>query len=202
MEIKLVEVAKLKPWEKNPRINDQAVDAVARSIQQFGFNVPILCDDDLKIIAGHVRLKAAKKLGLEVVPVIQLSIAAAQRDAFSIADNKTAEIADWDYDVLADLLKAMPDEGIDVLSLGFSGTELDAILKPAVDFDCDAFQGDLEESNRDASHVFLPVKVPIELKKRTSDAIHEYARKHMIVQSDKAQLAGLVVMSVLGVSPC
>lgn len=168
MEIKQIEVKDLKPWEKNPRVNDQAVDAVAKSIQQFGFNVPILCDQDMTIIAGHVRWKAAKKLGLVTIPVIQLSLTAAQRDAFSIADNKTSEIADWDYDLLADILKELPNEEIDFSSLGFNDAELDAILKPEVDFDWDAFREDLEESEGDATHVLLPVKVPIEAKQGVS----------------------------------
>jgi site-specific DNA-methyltransferase (adenine-specific) len=202
MEIKQVEVARLKPWEKNPRVNDQAVEAVANSIRAFGFNVPILCDQDLKIVAGHVRWKAAKKLGLDAVPVIQLSLTAAQRDAFAIADNKTAEIADWDYDILADILKELPSEGIDLPSLGFSDAELDAILKPEVEFDWDMFREDQEEFGRDVTHVLLPVKVPITLKKSVDKRVHEYARQYGIVHKDRAQLAGLMIMSLLKVPSC
>ena len=94
LEVQDVELSLLKPWEDNPRINDEAVDAVAKSIKSFGFNVPILCDQELTIIAGHTRWKAAKKIGMKSVPVIVLAITEDQRKAFAVADNKTAELAD------------------------------------------------------------------------------------------------------------
>jgi site-specific DNA-methyltransferase (adenine-specific) len=202
MEIRQVAIDELKPWEKNPRINDSAVDAVAKSTQTFGFNVPILYDQHMMIVAGHVRWKAAKKLGLISVPGIQLSLTRAQREAFAVADNKTADIADWDYDVLGEILKDLPEEGIDLDSLGFNAAELDAILKPVEDFDWDQFKEDLEELHPDATHVFLPVKVPIDMKQRVSEAIRQCARERAIAEKDNARLAGLVVMSLLGMSPC
>ena len=74
MEITPVSINELKPWDKNPRINDDAIDAVANSIKSFGFNVPILYDQHMMIVAGHVRWKAAKQLGMKTVPGIQLSL--------------------------------------------------------------------------------------------------------------------------------
>jgi ParB-like chromosome segregation protein Spo0J len=202
MEIKQIATDDLKPWEKNPRANDAAVDAVAKSIEMFGFNVPILYDQHMTIVAGHVRWKAAKKLGLTTVPGVQLSLTRAQREAFAVADNKTAEIADWDYDVLGEILKNLPDDGIDLSSLGFSDAELDAILAPAEDFHWDEFQEDLQEFHQDATHVFLPVKVPIDMKKSIGEAIRRYAKELAITEKDNARLAGLVVMSLLGTSSC
>jgi ParB-like chromosome segregation protein Spo0J len=202
MEIKPVYIDELKPWEKNPRINDGAVDAVAKSIKTFGFNVPILYDQHMMIVAGHVRWKAAKILGLKTVPGIQLSLNQAQREAFAIADNKTAELADWDYDVLEEILKELPEEEIDLNTLGFSEAELDAILKPIEDFDWDQFQEDLDEFHQDATHAFLQVKVPIDMKNAVMEAINHYAQKQAITEKDKSRLAGLVVMSLLGVLPC
>ncbi len=202
MEIRPVSIDELKPWDKNPRINDGAVDAVANSIQTFGFNVPVLYDQHMTIVAGHVRWKAAKKLGLKTVPGIQLSLSRAQREAFAVADNKTADIADWDYDVLGEILKELPEGGIDLSSLGFSEVELDAILKPEEDFNWDQFQEDLDEFHQDATHVFLPVKVPIDMKQTVIEAIHRWAKEQGIAEKDKSRLAGLVVMSLLGVAPC
>ena len=202
MEIRPISIDELKPWSKNPRINDGAVDAVANSIQTFGFNVPILYDQYMMIVAGHVRWKAAKKLGLKTVPGIQLSLSRAQREAFAVADNKTADIASWDYDVLGEILKELPEEGIDLSSLGFSEVELDAILKPKEDFNWDQFQEDLDEFHQNATHVFLPVKVPIDMKQAVSEAIRQRAKEQAIAEKDKSRLAGLVVMSLLGVSPC
>jgi ParB-like chromosome segregation protein Spo0J len=202
VEIRQVLIDELKPWEKNPRINDSAADAVAKSIETFGFNVPILYDQHMTIIAGHVRWKAAKKLGLTTVPGIQLSLTGAEREALAVADNKMADIADWDYDVLSEILKDLPEEGIDLSSLGFSEAELDTILKPAEDFNWDQFKEDLDEFHQDATHVFLPVKVPIDMKQSVTEAIRRCARERAIAEKDSSRLAGLVVMSLLGMSPC
>jgi ParB-like chromosome segregation protein Spo0J len=202
MEVRPVSIDELKLWDKNPRINDGAVDAVANSIQKFGFNVPILYDQHMIIVAGHVRWKAAKKLEMKTVPGIQLSLSRAQREAFAITDNKTAEIADWDYDILGEILKELPEEEIDLNTLGFSEAELDAILKPIEDFDWGQFQEDLDEFHQDATLAFLPVKVPIDMKNTVSEAIRQYAKEQAITEKDKSRLAGLVVMSLLGVSPC
>ncbi len=90
LEVQQIRVSSLKPWQNNPRLNDHAVDAVARSIESFGFNVPILCDQNATIIAGHTRWKAARRLGMKSVPVITLEMSESQRRAFSVADNKTA----------------------------------------------------------------------------------------------------------------
>lgn len=121
-------IDELKPWEANPRINDHAIDQVAKSIQTFGFNVPILCDQNMIIIAGHTRWKAAKKLGLQNVPTIAIEMTDEQRKAFSIADNKTAEIADWDMPKLRNLLEELRGEDLDLQNLGFSDADLRRIF--------------------------------------------------------------------------
>jgi len=117
-------VSKLKPWDDNPRLNDHAVEAVARSIRRFGFNVPILCDKGRNIIAGHARWKAAVKLGMAAVPVIVLPMTESQRKAFAVADNKTAEIADWDFPKLREVLEELQGEDVDLADLGYSDAEL------------------------------------------------------------------------------
>jgi len=124
LQIQDIEIGELQPWEDNPRRNDHAVEAVAESIRSFGFNVPILCDQNLLIIAGHTRWKAAKKLGMLKVPVIQIEMGDAKRRAFAIADNKTAEIAEWDFPKLREVLEELRSEEMDIKSLGFSDEEL------------------------------------------------------------------------------
>ena len=119
-----IEISDLHPWEDNPRLNDCAVDAVAKSIRSFGFNVPILCDQNRTIVAGHTRWKAAQKLGMKRVPVITIKLTDAQRKAFSVADNKTAEIADWDFPKLRDVLEELRCEDIELGDIGFSEEEL------------------------------------------------------------------------------
>lgn len=101
MEIIYKPVSDLIPYENNPRKNDQAVDYVANSIKEFGFKVPIVIGSDNVIVTGHTRLKAAIKLGLTEVPVIVADdLTEEQINAFRLADNKVAEMADWDFERL------------------------------------------------------------------------------------------------------
>ena len=91
---------RVRPYPNNPRINDDAVDAVAASIREFGFRQAIVVDTEGVIICGHTRFKAAQKLGVEKVPVhIAKDLTPEQIKAYRIADNKTSELADWNYDL-------------------------------------------------------------------------------------------------------
>ena len=103
MQIIDKKIGEIKPYEKNPRKNDNAVDAVASSISQFGFKNPIVIDGNNVIICGHTRYKAAKKLGLDVVPcVVASDLTDEQIKAYRLADNKVAELAEWDIDLLGE----------------------------------------------------------------------------------------------------
>lgn len=118
MDIKTLNISDLKPYEKNPRKNDEAVKYVAESIKQFGFKVPIVIDKDLVIVAGHTRLKAAKKLGISEVPcIVADDLTDEQIKAFRLADNKVAEEAEWDFDLLAEELDDLFD--FDMSAFGF-----------------------------------------------------------------------------------
>lgn len=98
VELKLDQI---KPYENNPRFNDNAVGAVAKSIEEFGFQQPLVLDKDNVIIAGHTRYKAAQQLGLETVPcVIAADLNEEQCRAYRLADNKVGELAHWDYSTL------------------------------------------------------------------------------------------------------
>jgi len=119
----------LTPWEKNPRKNDHAVDEVAGSIERFGFSSPIIANQELRIIAGHTRWKAAQKLGLEYVPVRVLDLNDAECQLLAIADNKLGELADWDDGVLNDVLNRLQDEGKDLTGIGFDEEELSTLLE-------------------------------------------------------------------------
>lgn len=101
MNIINLKINEIKPYEKNPRQNDQAVKAVAESIKQFGFQQPIVVDKNKVIIVGHTRHKAAKKLGLEEVPcVIADNLTEKQVKKYRLADNKVGELAEWDEELL------------------------------------------------------------------------------------------------------
>lgn len=105
MQIVEMKIDEVIPYEKNPRKNEAAVKYVANSIKEFGFKVPIVIDENNVIVAGHTRLKAAKKLKLETVPcVIADDLTEEQIKAFRLADNKVSEKAEWDFDLLGEEL--------------------------------------------------------------------------------------------------
>ena len=122
MTVKMMSINDIKPYENNPRKNDDAVDEVAASIKAFGFKNPIIVDKNLVIIAGHTRLKAAIKLGLTMIPVIVADdLSEDQANGLRLADNKTAEIAKWDKKKLNEELKLINWEllGIEMTDVGF-----------------------------------------------------------------------------------
>ncbi len=124
MQIENKNIEDLIPYINNPRNNDEAVGAVASSIKNFGFKVPIVIDSNGEIINGHTRLKAAKKLGLEKVPVIIADdLTPEQVKAFRIADNKVAEIATWNEELLNIELGELAELDFDMEEFGFEELE-------------------------------------------------------------------------------
>lgn len=123
-----VEIERLKPWSDNPRDNDHAVEGVAESIRRFGFGAPILARKaDGEIIAGHTRIKAAVKLGLDRVPVRYLDLDPVQAHLLALADNRLGEIADWSGE-LSEVLRGLEAEGADLDGLGWSSEELGELM--------------------------------------------------------------------------
>lgn len=119
-------IYELKEYENNPRNNDGAVEAVAESIKQFGFKVPIIIDSDGVIIAGHTRKKAALLLGLDTVPcVVANDLTEEQIKAFRLADNKTGELAEWDFEALEKELAELTAFDVDMSLFGFDESVFD-----------------------------------------------------------------------------
>lgn len=122
MEVQEIKIDQLTPYDHNPRQNDGAVDAVAASIKNFGFKVPLVIDRERVIVAGHTRYKAAKKLGLESVPcIVADDLTEEQIRAFRLADNKVGELAGWDFDLLNMELAGI--EELDMTQFGFLDPE-------------------------------------------------------------------------------
>jgi len=133
MNVDLVETDRLIPYANNPRDNDGAVDAVCVSIRQFGWRVPIVCDEELTIICGHTRWKAAKKLGLAKVPVhVAKDLSPEQAKAYRLADNQTNTLAEWDYELLPIELRDLRDAEFDLDLLGFDADALAQMLDPGI----------------------------------------------------------------------
>lgn len=133
MDVIEIQLSELKEYENNPRNNAAAVDAVAESIKKFGFKVPIIVDEDGVIVAGHTRKKAAERLGLNTAPcIIADDLTPEQIKAFRLADNKTGELASWDYEKLEAELAELAEYDMDysMLDYGFSADELFAVSDP------------------------------------------------------------------------
>jgi hypothetical protein len=129
LRIEYLPVAQLRPYERNARTHSDAqIDAIAESIRQFGFNSPILIDDNNGVIAGHARLAAARKLELDTVPCVRLShLNDAQRRAYILADNRLAEMAVWDVPLLSLEIETLTLEDVDLSFL-----DLDSLLPAEV----------------------------------------------------------------------
>jgi ParB-like chromosome segregation protein Spo0J len=120
----------LRPYPGNARTHSpKQIKQIARSIERFSFNNPVLVDDDDQIIAGTGRVEAAKLLGLKTVPTVRLShLSETEKKAYILADNRLAEKAGWDNEVLAIELQGLVDLGFDVLLTGFEPAEVDIII--------------------------------------------------------------------------
>jgi len=146
MKIELRPIDQIKPYPGNPRQNDQAVEAVAASLKEYGFRQPIVVDADGVIIVGHTRFKAAQKLGLAKVPVhVATDLTPAQVKAYRIADNATNEIAEWNYELLPIELSALQEMNYDLGLLGFDDEELKRIMS-----------GDVEQGLTDPDDIPAP----------------------------------------------
>jgi len=134
MNIQQIAIEKVIPYAKNPRKN-QAVEKVANSIKDFGFQQPIVVDKNMVVIVGHTRLLGAKKLGLTEVPIVIADLNEAKAKAYRIADNRVNEDSGWDNQLLQDELNKLLDFDIDLNITGFTNDELDNLFnKEEIDF--------------------------------------------------------------------
>ena len=133
MKIEHWEIEKLIPYARNPRRNDQAVERVASAIKEFGFRVPIIAKSDGSVVDGHLRLKAAQKLGLDLVPVVLADdMTETQIKAFRISVNRMAELAEWDHELLALEIEDLRIDDYDIDLTGFDADELGALVGDSV----------------------------------------------------------------------
>lgn len=138
MEIIIKKIGDIIPYENNPRKNDEAVEYVANSIREFGFKNPVIIDKNNVIVAGHTRVKAAERLGIEEIPCIMADdLTDEQIKAFRLADNKVGEIAEWDFEML-DL--ELLDIDMDMTDFGFEFEE---------EVDINKFFEDIHEESQD-----------------------------------------------------
>src|SRR5467141_5351820 len=127
MNVEYTLVRDLRPYAHNARSHSRKqIDQIAKSIKRFGFCNPVLIDDEKQIVAGHGRVEAAKLLGIDAVPTVRLShLSEADKRAYILADNKLAEKAGWDREILAIELQALIDLDFDVELTGFETADID-----------------------------------------------------------------------------
>ena len=158
MNVQEIKLKDIKPYENNPRKNDDAVPYVAESIKQFGFKVPIVIDRNGVIVAGHTRYKAAKQLKMKTVPcLVADDLTDEQVRAFRLADNKVAEQAEWDFDLLDDELAQILD----------------------IDMDAFGFLNDIDEKTEEANEDDYEINPPEEPKAKLGE-IYQLGRHHLM----------------------
>lgn len=165
MDIKEIKLSEIKPYEKNPRKNDDAVKYVAESIKEFGFKVPLVIDKNGVIVAGHTRYKAAKQLKMKTVPcLVADDLTDEQVRAFRLADNKVAEQAEWDFNLLDDELAQILD----------------------IDMDAFGFLNDIDEKTEEATEDDYEINPPEEPKTKLGE-IYQLGR-HRLMCGDSTVL--------------
>ena len=129
VQVKTVKISELKPHPKNPRVHpDSAIEKLERSIKEYGWTNPVLVSADGYVLAGHARLKAAEKAGIEEVPVIYLPLEGAKAEAYLIADNRLQDETDWDLPKLKDLLQELDTGEFDLELTGFDMDEIEDLM--------------------------------------------------------------------------
>ena len=168
----------LIPYVNNARTHsDEQVTQIASSIKEFGFNNPILTDGENGVIAGHGRLLAAKKLGLETVPTIELSgLTKAQKKAYILADNKIALNSGWDIDLLSVELQELQDTDLAPVT-GFSAEELNTLLSETTE---PAEEEEPEEEEPEEDSFNLTLSIPIEYKEQVQDFVKSFGPEDLI----------------------
>lgn len=178
MEVIIKDINELKPYENNPRFNDEAVDYVVQSIKEFGFNNPIILDKNNVIICGHTRYRAAQKLNLTQVPCIVLTnLTDKQVRAFRIADNKCSDFSYWDNNLL---LKELDFIGEDIFT-GFNFNEFNfngLITDQDPDSDVDVYDNNMKiESDVNENNYFYVINYKTK-NKELYNAILELINKY------------------------
>ena len=194
MQVKTVKISELRPHPKNPRVHpDSAIEKLVRSIKEFGWTNPILVSADGYILAGHARLKAAEKAGIEEVPVIYLPLEGAKAEAYLIADNRLQDETDWDLPKLKDLLLELDTGEFDLELTGFDMDEIED-LTTEYHIDFDEFDG---EGDGGGSYVSTGNKVRVvigALMFDINDDDHSIYEKTKNADADivKAQIMDLI----------
>ncbi|WP_311538390.1 ParB N-terminal domain-containing protein [uncultured Anaerococcus sp.] len=171
-------VEELIPYVNNPRDNANAVDAVASSIKNFGFKVPIVIDKGNEIVTGHTRLLAAKKLGMDEVPVIIADdLTEAEVKAFRLADNKVGELADWDWSLLDSEFEELKEMDLDFDMEEFGFIDNDVLDMSYID---ELDENGLSMTKGENDHFSMSFVFPIEKEELINEYIEEVGKEKVV----------------------
>lgn len=149
VQLEYLDITELQPYPYNPRQNEGAVESLANSIKSFGFLIPVVVDAENVVVAGHTRIEAAKTLGMLEVPAIRVAhLTDEQVNAFRLIDNKVAELAKWDFDLLAGEIGKLQDSGLTLTDFGWTREELDC-LSDIVKDDCLSADGLIDAQSQE-----------------------------------------------------
>lgn len=175
MKIEQWKTLDIIPYENNPRVNDMAVNKVAMSLEQYGWQQPLVVDSEGIVIAGHTRLKAAMKLGMETCTVVVADkLTPEQVRAYRIADNRTGELAEWDHDKLVEEIQGLHDLGFDVELTGFSMNDLDI----------DGESGDGDSDENYSRKIEVPIYEPKGEKPLVAELLDRSKTNKLIAEID------------------
>jgi len=183
MKIEQINLSEIKPYEFNPRKNEKAIEKVAASLSEFGWKQPIVVDEQNVVLAGHTRLAAAISLNYEVAPVVVADgLTDAQKAAYRIADNKTAEYSEWDKDLLQKEFARLMELDADLTSTSFSLEDIAGFSEDFLEWDDDdEFENEESEASEEnllgeinSAHVKM---VLIYLNTETEPVFREMAEK-------------------------
>ena len=179
-KIELWNLERLKPYENNAREHSvEQVAQIAASIVEFGFLNPILVDSNDGIVAGHGRLSAAKELALDVVPVVVLDhLTENQKKAYILVDNKLAENASWNEELLAQEIIKLNLQDFDLNILGWTDEEIKALQEDGWDSDIESVERN--EENLDGIQGKIIVKLDPDYKDQVIDSINKFAEENNI----------------------
>lgn len=194
LTIKYLSPDKLIPYVNNSRTHSESqITQVAASIKEFGFTNPILLDEDNGVIAGHGRLLAAKKLGLDSVPTVKLeNLTDAQRKAYIIADNKLATNAGWDVDLLSLEMQNLKELDFDLGITGFELEEINALLRSSDEKEFEYDFDDDEESQPTKTvegYAEFSVVLQQENKDKVLELIQQMKFEHNTTSTEEAFMA-------------
>lgn len=151
MRLEYRDITDIRPYEFNPRDNAAAIESVKNSIKTFGFIIPVVVDSNNVLVAGHTRVEAAKLLGMSEVPSIQVDyLTEKEIQAFRVIDNKVAELAKWDFDLLSQELSSLQGSGLNLTDFGYTREELDCLTDVVAD-DCLNAAGIMDVAAREAA---------------------------------------------------